>query len=130
MWDSIPDFYPTTEGTFEIFLHIPVVMSKANLFSRPTSNDLRTPFYCFLNSTDLLRYTFVSPTRVEFAVSVSVVFCFCVNIARGTYTLLHVIWTPSPLFICMQCAMKMHRRLYLPLGAYVLNGRPLIPITA
>ena len=98
--------------------------------SRPTSNDLRTLFFCFLNLTDLLRYTIVSPRRVEFAVSVSVVFCFCVNIARGTYTLLHAIWTPSSLFLHAMRNENAKETLSPPRCVRTYNGRPLIPITA
>ena len=41
------------------------------------------------------------------------------------YAILHVIWTPSPLFACNK-QWKCIGDLTPPLGAYVLNGRPLM----
>ena len=44
----------------------------------------------------------------------------------NTYAILHAIVTPSPLFACnMQWKCIGDLTAPLPLGAYVLNGRPL-----
>ena len=49
------------------------------------------------------------------------------GLPSSTYAILHAIWSPSlPLFVCnTQCKCIGDLTPYLPLGAYVLNGRHL-----